>query len=149
MVIVKIIGGLGNQMFQYAAGLALAKRTNQKLKLDISSFEKYKLRNFDLNFFRGYFEIASSSELDYFRSKTNSKFFYFCSKLSERFFLKSSKVYGESFFHFDPNFLSLQGSIYLTGYWQSEKYFENVKETIVLLEELIQEDGDFYYQSSW
>lgn len=32
-----------------------------------------------------------------------------------------------------------------------EWYFENVKETIVLLEELTQEegDGDFYYQSSW
>lgn len=36
MVTIRIKGGLGNQLFQYAAGYALAKRMNQKLKLDSS-----------------------------------------------------------------------------------------------------------------
>lgn len=38
MVTIRIKGGLGNQLFQYAAGYALAKRMNQKLKLDSSFF---------------------------------------------------------------------------------------------------------------
>jgi len=41
MIIVKLIGGLGNQMFQYAAGCALALRLGAKLKLDVSDFPLY------------------------------------------------------------------------------------------------------------
>ncbi len=39
MVITKLVGGLGNQMFQYAAGRALAWRTKQELKMDLSGSE--------------------------------------------------------------------------------------------------------------
>ena len=42
MVIVRIVGGLGNQMFQYAYAKALQKR-GYKVKIDISKFKKYKL----------------------------------------------------------------------------------------------------------
>ena len=44
-----------------------------------------------------------------------------------------------------------QGGFFFGDTSYDEWYFENVKETVVLLEELIQEegDGDFYYQSSW
>ena len=39
MVIVKLMGGLGTQMFQYAAGRRLAHRLNTELKLDMSGFD--------------------------------------------------------------------------------------------------------------
>ena len=42
MVIVKIIGGLGNQMFQYAYAKALQQK-GYEVKIDISAFETYKL----------------------------------------------------------------------------------------------------------
>ncbi len=40
MVIVEIYGGLGNQMFQYAAGLVLASRLKTKLYVDASWFNE-------------------------------------------------------------------------------------------------------------
>ena len=43
MVISQIIGGLGNQMFQYAAGRALALRLGGDLTLDISAFENHTM----------------------------------------------------------------------------------------------------------
>lgn len=40
MIVTKLFCGLGNQMFQYAAGLALAYRRNTVLKLDVSWFSE-------------------------------------------------------------------------------------------------------------
>ena len=40
MIISKLFCGLGNQMFQYAAGLALAHWRNTVLKLDVSWFSE-------------------------------------------------------------------------------------------------------------
>ncbi len=48
MIVVKLIGGLGNQMFQYALGRHLALKNNTELKLDITGFEEYKLHAYSL-----------------------------------------------------------------------------------------------------
>ena len=40
MVVVKLSGGLGNQMFQYAAGRSFASRRNERLALDLSFYSK-------------------------------------------------------------------------------------------------------------
>ncbi len=40
MIVSRLFCGLGNQMFQYAAGLALAHRRNTVLKLDVSWFSE-------------------------------------------------------------------------------------------------------------
>ena len=45
MVVAEIIGGLGNQMFQYANAKALALSNARQLQLDLSRFDKYKLHN--------------------------------------------------------------------------------------------------------
>lgn len=63
MIIVKLIGGLGNQMFQYAVGRNLAIKNNCMLKLDISGFKEYKLRNYDLGNFNVQENIATSNDL--------------------------------------------------------------------------------------
>ena len=42
MIITQLIGGLGNQLFQYAAGRSLAMHHNTELKLDITQFKKIK-----------------------------------------------------------------------------------------------------------
>ena len=49
MIIVKLMGGLGNQMFQYAAGKALALKLNSTLKLDILQYQNEKLRKYTKN----------------------------------------------------------------------------------------------------
>ena len=46
MIILKIQGGLGNQMFQYAAGRNLSIKLNTELKLDISSYNNDVKRGF-------------------------------------------------------------------------------------------------------
>jgi hypothetical protein len=61
-VITKLNGGLGNQLFQYAAGRSLADRLNVPLKIDLSTFENYKLRGFELNKFNIEAEIAKPAD---------------------------------------------------------------------------------------
>jgi hypothetical protein len=48
MVIVRLIGGLGNQLFQYALGRHVAEIHRTILKIDISAFETYKLHKYSL-----------------------------------------------------------------------------------------------------
>lgn len=46
-VISRLTGGLGNQLFQYAAGRTLAQWLGTPLNVDISEFETYLLRRFE------------------------------------------------------------------------------------------------------
>jgi glycosyltransferase involved in cell wall biosynthesis len=108
MVIVKLYGGLGNQLFQYATARALAIRNDAMLKLDASSgFERdfYK-RRYSLNCFNIPENFASPEEI------------------------AASAYIREKHFHFDPEVCSLRGDVYLDGYWQSEKYFKSIEEII-------------------
>ncbi len=72
MIIVMLQGGLGNQMFQYAAGRALAIRNNTNLKIDLSFLKKGVLgenvdyRNYGLNNFCIVEVIINEIELNNF-----------------------------------------------------------------------------------
>lgn len=64
MLIVKIIGGLGNQMFQYAYAKALQEK-GYKVKLDISAYETYKLHGgYQLDKYSIDMDIAKSKEIE-------------------------------------------------------------------------------------
>jgi len=43
MIIVNVSGGLGNQFFQYAAGLRLAKKWKTELKVRLDWYDKIKI----------------------------------------------------------------------------------------------------------
>jgi hypothetical protein len=124
MVISKINGGLGNQLFQYAVGKQLAIKNNTKLKLDISEFKKYKLRNFELIHLLPKLEIASNFDIP-ISGHTFGKKLQKLNWLFEK--LSYISVKNEKFFHFDPDVLEYKRNIYLSGYWQSDKYFNNIK----------------------
>ena len=51
MIVTRLIGGLGNQMFQYTFGLHLADQANQELFLDVSGFETYSLHALAIDHF--------------------------------------------------------------------------------------------------
>lgn len=63
MIIVRLNGGLGNQLFQYAAGRRLAHFHDVPLKFDVSGFEKYKKRKFELDSLNMVADIADMENL--------------------------------------------------------------------------------------
>ena len=125
MIISQIIGGLGNQMFQYAAGKTLAHLNNTVLKLDVSAFEEYTLRNFALTNFHTNVEFATKQEInDLLPAHNFEKAFQYLSPLKKRSYFREKE------FHFDEKVLRLGQNVYLKGYFQSEKYFLPAKEII-------------------
>jgi len=118
MVYVQLLGGLGNQMFQYAAAYALASSHQTRVKLDISEFESYKLRKFDLEVFNTDFEAADDGELSIY--PIGNRMFRVLEKFKP---VQRKSFYKEPFFHFDESFFDLTPPVYIKGYFQSEKYF--------------------------
>ena len=63
MIIIKIKGGLGNQLFQYAVGRAVALHHRLPLKLDLTIFKTYKLHRYLLDHFAIQADIATEDEI--------------------------------------------------------------------------------------
>lgn len=123
MIIVRLKGGLGNQMFQYALGRALSLRHDVSLGIDTSFYNSASKpkRQYDLDVFNIVAKILN---------KNDTPIFYrICRK--NKFLNKIIKHKGkEKFFNFDPQILSFNGDLYLDGYWQSPKYFESFEDEI-------------------
>src|SRR3989344_8082232 len=116
MIVVRLKGGLGNQMFQYALGRVLAIKNRAELKLDTSflnlNFKSITKRTYNLDVFNIKVGITRSS--------------YFISML-RRIFKSSGQ---EKSFAFDKNVLDLRGNVFLDGYWHSPKYFAGFEDVI-------------------
>jgi hypothetical protein len=126
MIISEINGGLGNQMFQFACGKAMALRYNSIFKLSLQKLntdEFSTARPFELNIFKTNVAISNAQELNRFSPK---------SLLSKVFFkwLKNYRCYTEKSFAFDTALFKQKGNLFLKGYWQTEKYFETYKSII-------------------
>ena len=138
MIIVNLKGGLGNQMFQYATGFALAKRKKVNLFFDIRFIEennitlpkKYIPRNIDLDIFSLKLQICSNKDLfKVFQLNKKYKIRNFISIFLDRI---NFLVFRERNRFFDQRFFSLKKNTwYLDGYWQSEKYFKNYRKEIL------------------
>lgn len=132
MIISSIIGGLGNQMFQYAAGRALSLRLSAPLRLDVSGFSGYGLhQGFELSgVFACNAEIATEEEV---RDLLGWRAFRVARKILFRpslAMLHGTSLIVEPHFHYWPGIKRVPHNTYLAGYWQSEKYFSDVSETI-------------------
>jgi hypothetical protein len=131
MVIVKLIGGLGNQMFQYAAGRRLAHALGVELKLDISWFATQDLRTYSLGVFNIQENIASPEEVATLKVHNQG----IAERVIRRVLHKPPKqastyIREKKKFHFDPDILNLPDGVYLHGSWQSEKYFADIQTVI-------------------
>jgi len=125
MIISKVIGGLGNQLFQYAAARCLAQVRKTEVKLDLTGFQDYQLRNFDLNALNINVVIARNQEIDALKAKgTLQRLQSYLTPYNRR------KFYKQPYFHFDPHFYRLGSQVYLQGYFQSERYFQPIQPII-------------------
>jgi len=132
MIVTKLIGGLGNQLFQYAVARQLAKIHNTKVSLDIHQFETYKLHKYSLQPLNISASLIGKNQVEkYTQPGIMEKLI---GKIRQRPPTKPKSFIKEKHYHFDPNILKCSDNIYLDGYWQSEKYFKNISH--ILKEEL-------------
>lgn len=132
MVVSHILGGIGNQMFQYAAGRALSLANGQQLLLDLHDFPNYRLHHgFELNrVFNVHAEGISSSVLRELLGWRAAPLAKRVLRRPQFAWLRGGKFTAEPHFHYWPGFDDLRGDRYLYGYWQSEKYFGRFADTI-------------------
>ena len=132
-IIVSLYGGLGNQLFQYATARAIAAKNNAELILDLAWFTTAKksssitARRFALSPFN--IPSAQLQEQGDFLHATSSRITRLFKKyLNYKKFKRENINYlKEKSFNFDANIFSLPGSIWLDGYWQSYKYFQDIQ----------------------
>lgn len=130
MKIVKIIGGLGNQMFQYAFAEELKHLYPQEtVKLDISLFGSYTLHKLEVfKVFSLPQNAASAEEISRIsRNFKNYKIQRLCRKLLPP--LKTEVIEPKDD-RFNVRYLEKAGDAYYEGYWQNYRYFDDIKESI-------------------
>lgn len=133
MVITKLIGGIGNQLFQYAVGRHKSLLSKSELKLDVTGFEHYPLRKYSLHAFNIEESFASEEEIYQAKKKVTRRTWRYFSPLLERMVgpKKRWTAFRElNVMPYNPAVLRAEGNIYLEGYWQSEKYFVGIGDTI-------------------
>jgi len=132
MIIVKLMGGLGNQMFQYAAAKALAERHRVPLKVDLSFLndrsakENFTFREYELDCFDTSIEIATKNDLSIFNRKNR-----FIGSMMSLLGISAPMRYYEQSLNYNESFNKLPNEILLEGYFQSEKYFIRIKSLLL------------------
>ena len=129
-----LLGGLGNQMFQFATGRAVAHRLNAELLLDVSAFTHYDLRRYELDFWNIRARTASADDLARAGASRGRPTFLRRLGQAAGFGLPINR-FREASFAYDPRILDVRDTAYLDGYFQSERYFSDV--STMLREEFV------------
>jgi hypothetical protein len=129
MVIVRISHGLGNQMFQYAAGRALSLANQAPLKLDLTHFATYHDRSYGLDRFQIVATPATEREITAISDCPPGQHKRGLARHWDRVrrvLMPSNRRYvlRDAGRDFDPQVLEVKGDIYMLGYWQSLGYVE-------------------------
>ncbi|MCQ2080758.1 MAG: alpha-1,2-fucosyltransferase [Lachnospiraceae bacterium] len=127
MNIIRMTGGLGNQMFQYALWL---KYRSLGIDAKFEDFTEYDNRDNKRPISLWVFGIDyPKCNLEEFYEYTDSKP-GILAKIKRHTLGRKSREYIESTPNFDENILKKDDS-YITGYFQSEKYFEDIKDEVI------------------
>ncbi|MHC1689233.1 MAG: alpha-1,2-fucosyltransferase [Bacteroidales bacterium] len=131
MKIVQIVGGLGNQMFQYALAIVLKEKFQEEVLIDTCPFNGYPLFNgFEID---KVFEIspliATKKEIKrvYYPFVNRWLYYRIYKHLMPKLRNEFKEIVAEQF---DPDVLIRLGDCYYDGYWQDYRYFEGYEEII-------------------
>ncbi len=125
MIIIRMTGGLGNQMFQYALYLKLCSMGREVKFDDITEYELDNARPVMLWAFGLTYPRADQEEIN----KITDGFLNLSHRIRRKLFGRKSLEYQEKNCNYDPQVLQ-RDPAYLTGYFQSEKYFMDVEEQV-------------------
>ena len=143
MIVTKLMGGMGNQMFQYAFAKHLATKHNVRLKIDTSFLldripreASFVYRNYDLDIFNLSAEVATPIEIAVLTHRISNEF---ANKLLNKLIGRKHTHVFEPQFNFSEKCFSASANSYLEGYWQTEKYFKPI--------ETLLSDSDFSFKN--
>ena len=127
MKIINLIGGLGNQMFQYAFSLAVMKHyPNEEVLIDIHHLESLYEYGFELKkvFPNLECQIASKKQV---RKVSRYSPTYKISRIVRNILpARKSEFLEKDPEMFDPEVFQQLGDTYFEGYWHAYKYFEDI-----------------------
>jgi len=162
MIIVRINGGLGNQLFQYATARAISLKLNRKLFLDKSWYRDIHIqenrsdpnatthRDFLLNYFSVQSRVINKIHLNWIKRleirSRNSNFFKF---------LREGPLNIFSYKTINHNNYSLESiqehpHVYLIGYWQNNNIIDDYKNQIsndLILRHSLSTNNEHYLKS--
>lgn len=137
MITIKLMGGLGNQMFQYAFIKSQAKKNNQEFAIETGLFENNRYKKIIKNFLRVMLSVGKREglntalkeirqnkrqyDLSYFQLDSTARIIH-SSHLPE---LRERKE-----FSFDSDMTTYRDNVAYIGYFNTEKYFSDIKEDI-------------------
>jgi hypothetical protein len=134
LVIIKLQGGLGNQMFQYAFGRSLADKFDRELFLDCTFLRDrtpvagFTRRDYELSHFSVRAEIADEKLIRSIAAYPKTRFDFYKKRLLK--LTGRVNFSWEDTFTFNPAVNLSAATNYLTGFWQSEQYFNYAAENI-------------------
>ena len=129
MIVTKISDGFGNQLFMYACGYALAKKNKTTLILDINTLASNSMRKYELDNLN--IEYEKVLQLSAF---SNSIFSKIAGKIQSFVYSHAMHFYKEKInFGYDKEINTVKNNTYISGYWQSEKYFAEYREDLLKL----------------
>ena len=124
MIIIELMGGLGNQMFQYALALKL-KHIGRNVCIDLL-FDEDTLRKYELDCFSGVSEAAVPMLRNDHSSGKNGKI----QKIIRNVINRSIPVHKDRIILYQPEVYGYKRAR-LSGYWQNEKYFSDIRDEIL------------------
>jgi len=145
MIISNLVSGLGNQLFQYTIGRQLSIKHDVPLKLDISFFQDADnpyaydqlTRSFKLNHYNINATIATKNEIESFkRNFTKNTFYTKLYRQAIKLIPRNKRRYfkEKEWWVYDSDLFDATSNVYLDGYWQDYKYFQDIPAKV--LEEL-------------
>lgn len=128
MIVIKMCGGIGNQMFQYALYTKF-KEDGKEVYLDLDGFNEF-IQNYSWNDIFNIFDLSYNTVQDSEKRILCDFDTDLISRIRRKLFgRKKTHVFENQEGNFEPEILEMKDA-YLEGYWQSEKYFVEIKDRI-------------------